>query len=64
MEQFLVALIVGAVQGRFLDTDRFYVSCFVLRAMEYMTEQATLTSKKQTVAVPFEDKLSCILRYE
>ena len=29
----------------------------MLRAMGYMTEQATLTSKKQAVAAPFEDKL-------
>jgi hypothetical protein len=36
---------------------------FVLRAMGYMTEQVSLTSKKQTIAVPFRDQLSYILRH-
>ena len=37
--------------------------CFVLLAMGYMTEQLTLTSKKQTVTIPFW--VNClILRHE
>ena len=32
----------------------------VLRAMGYVTEQPALTSRKQTVTVPFEDNLILI----